>query len=407
MPHANVLSIIENVRLLDVGDMSYRDDRHIVIENQRIREISDAPVRLPDARRIDAAGRVVMPGLIDAHVHAMAYTSDFVGLAHQSPYYVAARAGAVLRDMLMRGFTTVRDAGGADAGLKKALDQNILTGPRLLICDLGLAQAGGQGDFRVADAAQIGCASCHGRRSITKVVDGTDDVRRAVREIIRNGADHIKVMASGGVASGIPIDRLQFGGDELRVMVEEAERVGLYVMAHAYKDDAVRHCLDAGVRSIEHASHLSDGTLAAVIAAGAAIVPTLSVYQAQIEAGSTAAGLFQEMRAASLSTIERAQRQGVSIGFGTDLSGAEHAHQSGEFRLRAESQDNAAIIASATKVNAAICGQQGQIGEIRPGAFADLLIVDGDPLADIGCVAEPEDHLCLIMKGGTVYKNTL
>lgn len=400
-------TIITNAMFLDVEQMRYHPDSHLVIEQGCVQEIDTGPVRGSAGHRIDAGGHVVMPGLIDAHVHAMAVTGDFVRLAQLPPYYVAARAGAVLKNMLMRGFTTVRDAGGAEAGLKRAVAEGLMPGPRLLTCDLALAQTGGQGDFRGAGEAQIGCASCQGRRSITTVADGEDAVRHAARQIIRGGADHIKVMASGGVASGISIDRCQFNLAELCAMVEEAERAGLYVMAHAYQDEAVNHCLAAGIRSIEHASHLSDDTLRAVAKKGAAIVPTLSVYAVQTGPGAANADLFRNMLEASRDTIRRAHALGVTVGLGTDLSGAEHDRQSGELSLRAETCGAEQTILSATRANAAICGLAGRIGTLSPGAFADLLVVEGDPLADITCLTDPDPHLRLIMKDGHVHKTTL
>ena len=282
-----------------------------------------------------------------------------------------------------------------------------MPGPRLLTCDLALAQTGGQGDFRLGEATQIGCGTCHGQRSISMVVDGKDAIRVAVRRMIRGGADHIKVMASGGVASGIPIGRCQFSPDELRVMVEEAERAGLYVMAHAYQDEAVLHCLAAGIRSIEHASHLTDDTLRAVARADAAIVPTLSVYAAQTGADSANANVFRDMLDASRDTVRRAHALGVTVGMGTDLSGKEHDRQSGELRLRTDTCGVARTLNSVTRANAAICGMAGQIGALAPGAFADLLIIDGDPLDNLNCLTDPEPNLRLIMKEGNIYKSTL
>jgi imidazolonepropionase-like amidohydrolase len=391
-------TIIADARVLDLPDARYLQRRDLLIENGIVTAVEPGPIAIDGLARIAVDGRVVMPGLIDAHVHVIAARDDFTGMASLSPYLVAARASAVLAGMLERGFTTVRDAGGADVGLRTAVAEGHFRGPRLYVCDRGLAQIGGQGDFRLPGQDHLGCERCGGRRSITQVVDGSESVRRTVREMLRDNVDQIKVFASGGIASGIPIGRSQFTTEELRVMVEEAERAGRYVMAHAYQDEAVRRCLEAGVRSIEHASHIDDETCSRILDAGASIVPTLVVYDAKAEESSVFAGMLE----ASLASLARATRLGVPVGHGSDLSGASHALQSREFRLKARVQSPAEVIRSATTVNAALLGEAGKLGTLRPGAHADLLVLDGDPLADIACLAEPESHLRLVMKAGRI-----
>jgi imidazolonepropionase-like amidohydrolase len=396
-------TIIAGARLLELPEAGYRAPCDLLIEDGMVRAVDPGPIEVEGARRIDVGGRVVMPGLIDAHVHVIAVDEDFTGLARLSPFLLAARTSRVLADMLERGFTTVRDAGGADAGLRAAVAGGHFRGPRLFVCDRGLAQTGGQGDFRLAGQAHLGCEHCGGRRSITRVVDGVEAIRLAAREMLRDGADQIKVFASGGIASGIPIDRPQFTREELRVMVEEAERCGTYVMAHAYQDEAVRRCLEAGIRSIEHASHIDDETCKRLLDAGATIVPTLVVYDAH--AGQSPR--FAAMLEASLESLARAARHGIPIGHGSDLGGASHALQSREFLLKARVQSPAEVIRSATTINAALLGEAGRLGTLRPGAHADLLVLDGDPLVDIACLAAPEAHLRLVMKAGHVELDRL
>ena len=399
--------VIAEARLLDTAEMAYREPVDIVIAEGRVAEIRPSQRQQAGKRRIAVAGRTVIPGLIDAHVHVIGTDGDYGRLARTSPYLVAARASRVLRDMLLRGFTTVRDAGGADAGLRAALAEATLVGPRLLVCDLGLAQTGGQGDFRAEGEAEQGCPCCFGRRTLTRLVDGEGAARRAVRQMLRAGADHIKVMASGGIASGIPIDRLQFSDAELAAIVEETRRAGTYVMAHAYMDEAVRRCVRSGVTSIEHASHLSDDTCRLIADAGATIVPTLSVYEAHAGSACGTGRLFAAMLEASLESIGRARSAGVAIGHGSDLTGTAHDRQSREFLLKAEALSAAEVLRSATVVNAALLGQAGVLGTLAPGAVADLIVLDGDPLASAACLSEPERRFRLILKDGTVHKNTL
>ncbi len=399
--------VVAEARLLDTASMTYREPVDIAIAAGRVAEIR--PARPPRAgeRRISVGGRTVIPGLIDAHVHVIGTDGDYGRLARTSPYLVAARASRVLHDMLLRGFTTVRDAGGADAGLKTAVAEGTLPGPRLFVCDLGLAQSGGQGDFRAEGEAEQGCPCCFGRRTLTRLVDGEAELRLAVRQMLRAGADHVKVMASGGIASGIPIDRLQFSDAELATIVDEARRAGTYVMAHAYMDEAIRRCVRLGVASIEHASHLDDRTCQAIAAAGATIVPTLSVYEAHAGDAGETGPLFAAMLDASLESLGRARAAGVAIGHGSDLTGGAHARQSREFLLKAEALRPDEVLRAATGTNAALLGQAGALGVLAPGAFADLVALDGDPLEGAACLAEPERRFRLIVKGGTVYKNTL
>ena len=397
--------VLSKARVLDTDRMQWCDPGDLMICDGRVVGVDEQFPKV--AERIDVGGRRVIPGLIDAHVHVMASDSDYRLLAETSPYLVAARASRILHDMLLRGFTTVRDAGGADAGLRQAVEEGSMLGPRLLVCDLGLAQTGGQGDFRSHPASIQGCPTCHGRRGITRLVDGTTALRQAVRDMLHAGADHIKVMASGGIASGIPIDRLQYSNAELAVIVDEARRAGTYVMAHAYKDEAVRRCIELGIISIEHASHLDDTTCRMLVNASAFIVPTLSVYEAHADTGSFTSRLFAEMLEASLDSLHRAHAHGVSIGHGSDLTGAQHDRQSREFLLKAQAMPPVEVLRCATTTNAALLGRSGLLGTLAPGAQADLIVLDGDPLEDAAVLADPLRYFRLIAKNGVIHKNTL
>jgi imidazolonepropionase-like amidohydrolase len=408
----NETLIVRNATVLEPATGELRPDRAIVVRGEEIVDVGGRDLSASGAETVDAGGRVVMPGLIDAHVHALAYTADLAGAAEESPYYVAARAGAVLRGMLDRGFTTVRDAAGADHGLARAVEEGYLAGPRVLFGGKALSQTGGHGDSRPRgrDAHDDAyCAPSHSR-----IVDGVDAVRWAVRDEIRRGADHIKLMLSGGVAS--PTDRVdstQFSVDEIRAAVEEASAANRYVLGHAYTARSVNRGLEAGVRSIEHGNLIDETSVALFRKHDAFYVPTLATYSALAEEGPAAglpAASYQkvfEVLDAGLGALELAHRGGVKIVYGTDLLGDMQYRQLTEFTLRAEVQPAADILRSATTTAAELLGLTGRIGTIAPGAHADLLVVDGNPLDDLTVLTRPDTTLRLIMRAGCVHKNTL
>jgi imidazolonepropionase-like amidohydrolase len=246
------------------------------------------------------------------------------------------------------------------------------------------------------------------------VCDGVSEVRRAVREEIKRGAHHIKLMLSGGVASPTDrVDSVQFSTDEIRAAVDEAEAANLYVMGHAYTSRAINRGLECGVRTIEHGNLMDQSSPPLFLAHGAYYVPTLVTYSALAEHGR-AAGLPEtshkkifDVLDAGLRALEMADRAGVPIAYGTDLLGTMHTFQTREFKIRSEVQQPASIVRAATTVGAEVVRMQGQVGVIAPGAFADLLIVDGNPLEDIGVLANPEEHLLMVMKAGQIYRDRL
>ncbi len=246
------------------------------------------------------------------------------------------------------------------------------------------------------------------------IADGADAVRKAVREEFRRGASHIKIMASGGVASPTdPLDRCQYSDDEIRAAVEEADRAGLYVAAHCHPKEAVRRAATLGVRSIEHATLIDAGTAEYVAEKGAFTVPTMAVIISLLEEGDKL-GLppvsmekLRRVSDAALSSLEIMKRAGVKMGFGTDLLGSLHVRQSSEFRLRAKVLPAIDVLRSACAVNAELLGQTGKLGCIREGAFADLLVVDGNPLEDISLLGAGGDRLAVIMKDGRFHKRVI
>ena len=269
------------VDLRAVRDDDY--DVHLGLEIDRQARSGNA---VDDAERIDCAGRVVLPGLIDAHVHVTAVSHDLAGLALHPPSLLSAESAQVMRGMLHCGFTSVRDAAGADFGLQEAQARGLYEGPRLAIAGRPISQTGGHADMRPKGVQASMFCSCAGLGLMGAIADGVGEVRRAVREQVRNGANHIKIMAGGGVSSPTdPIDGTQFSPEELRAAVEEAEAANLYALAHAYSPRAVTRAVQAGVRSIEHGNLVDEATLREMKRHGAWLVPTLSTYVALAEEG--------------------------------------------------------------------------------------------------------------------------
>ena len=405
--------VFANCTVLDGTREERREDHHVLVENGLIREVADRPIRSAGAEIVEVEGRTLMPGLIDAHVHVIAVDQLLARLAERPVSLVTLQAARVLEAMLQRGFTTIRDAGGADGGLAEAVEDGLVRGPRIFPSGQALSQTGGHGDLRprTRSVSVVACACCEGGSGLARIADGVAECRRAARDELRKGATQIKIMASGGVASPYdPVWNLQYSEEEVRAIVEEAQAWRTYVMAHAYTPSAIRRSIDFGVRSIEHGNLIDRVTAEHVAAADAFVVPTLVTYDVLHrfgrELGFPEASLAKlgEVREAGLRSLEILQTAGVNIGFGTDLLGAMHRHQSREFAIRAEAMAPFDIIRSATTINAELLNQSGMIGVIAPDARADLIVVDGDPLADISLLDGQGEHLTHIMKKGLFYK---
>ena len=403
--------LLNHARILDVRAGVWCDDQSLLVEDGRIEEVSDKEIEARQAQQLDVSGLSLIPGLCDAHVHVTAATASFPDLMRWSPSYVAARASDIMGAMLMRGFTTVRDCGGADYGLAMAVEQGFITGPRLLFCGHAISQTGGHGDMRGPGENFEQCTCCAG---LGLIADGVSAVRQACREEIRKGARFIKIMASGGVAS--PTDRLgntQFSLDEIRAAVEEAEAAELYVAAHVYTARAGKRVLECGVRSIEHGNLIDEEVMDLLVTKDAFLVPTMSTHEMLGREG-VAAGMPKEMCDKVFEVIEvgkqthaRAAARGVKMVFGTDLLGSMHRHQLLEFSIRSAFHTPLQLIQSATVAAAELFQMEGEVGVLEPGARADLLAVEGDPVADIGVLLELERRLKLIVKDGVIYKNAL
>lgn len=389
------------------------DGAQVLVEDGRIKEISGAEITASNAQLVELGGRTLMPGLIDAHFHAIAADPDIAKLEAMPRSLIYQHARKILEGALMRGFTTVRDAGGADYGLAMAVESGLINGPRLFYAGRALSQTGGHGDFRPLEHGAF-CLCGQGSLSLTRIADGVAEVRRAARDELRKGATQIKIMASGGVASpSDPIWNLQYSEEEIRAIVWEAQSWQTYVMAHAYTAEAIRRSVEYGVRSIEHANLIDVETAAYCAEQGAYVVPTLATYTAlkrfgrDLGAPEAMLGKLEDVREAGLRSLELLRAAKVKIGFGTDLLGAMHAEQLSEFAIRAEALTPQQVLMSATAINAELLKRSGELGRVAPGALADLIVVDGNPLENIGLLSGQGESIALIMKGGRIYKNQL
>jgi imidazolonepropionase-like amidohydrolase len=398
-----------NARIFDGIRSEYLDDSVVVVEADRIVSVERKRGPSTDGDVVDVGGKTLMPGLIDAHCHVLGASLKITDVETQPLTYVASYAAKMLSHALDCGFTTVRDVGGGDAGIAKAVEDRLIRGPRVYFAGRALSMTGGHGDFR-DPFHEVGGCGCSGGGRVALVVDGEDAVRAAAREELRRGAHCIKIMLSGGVLSPTdPIWMDQFTDVEVVAAVEEAARRRKYVAAHCHPPSSIARAAKLGVRTIEHATLIDESSAEAVKAAGAYVVPTSVIVRALLDdakAGRLPAWMsakLAEVSDQSLRGLELMTRQGLKIGFGTDLLGHLHTHQTREFCIRREVQPAVDILRSATSVNAEIL-MEPLLGRIQPGCRADILIVDGDPLANIEILAQDGRGLIAIMKAGEFVK---
>lgn len=408
--------VLENARLFDGYNGDCPEGMSVAIEDGRVREVSDRRIDFSQASRIDVGGRTLMPGLIDLHIHA--YTSDLdlsrvdqLGHAHRT-----AHAVRLLGHALDCGFTTVRDIGGGDWSLWKALQDGLIRGPRFFYAGKIVSMTGGHGDMRPIHMEGEGhdCCGCGGANSITVVADGVDECIAAAREQLRRGAHTIKIMGSGGVVSPTdPVWMNQYREDEIRAIVNECAERRSYASAHCHPASAIRRCVECGVRCIEHGTLIDDDTAAFVARTGAYIVPTLAILFATAEYGRMS-NLPEHMRAkinevvgGAIEGLQRMRNAQVKLGFGTDLVGPLYTQQCREFLLRREVFTPLEILRQATSIGAEVLQLQGKLGCVAADAHADLIVVDADPLQDIGLLAQDGRNLSLIMRAGEIVKNRL
>lgn len=406
-------TLIRNAKILDTRNLVLTSTHTILVRNGLIEKISAEDFEVADATVIDAKGMTLMPGLIDCHVHVMASGFNLGAVANLPNALALLRALPIMKGMIDRGFTSVRDAGGADWALAEGVRTRQVAGPRLFCAGKALSQTGGHGDFRARNDTLDPCSCAYKIGNIGKVVDGVDACRLAVREEILKGATQIKVMASGGVASpNDPINNLGFSVSELTAIVEEAHNANTYVMAHAYTPQAITRAIQCGVRTIEHGNLVDEPTAKLMQEKGAYMVPTLITYEGLANDGAKY-GLPDEsvqkiakVRTNGLKALEVLDAAGVKMGFGSDLLGETHYMQSDELVLRAKVLGHAKVVQQATLIGAEILNHEGLLGEVVENAYADLLLVDGNPLEDVSVLTQHDAAIKLIMRDGFIHKNS-
>jgi len=407
--------LFRNAHLLDPRAEALMGGTSVLVEDQHIREVSAKPIKAPKAAVIDCKGKTLMPGLIDCHVHAMLSEVNIRYLEAIPLTLMTVRAATLVRAMIDRGFTTVRDTGGADWGLRDSIAQGLLPGPRMFIAGRAIGPTGGHSDARRrTDVHKHPCHCCNAMLFCLEVADGADAVRAAAREQLRQGADQVKIMVSGGVASPYdPLDSKQFSLAEISAAVDEAQAFGRYAQAHAYTPDAITRAVSQGVRTIEHGNLIDDKSARLMKEKGAYLVANLVAYYAMKERAREF-GMTADMLAKNelvidggLRSLEIFKRHGIKVGYGSDLLGQLQVDQSREFLLRREVLSPLEILRQATLVGAEILRMDGKLGVLEPGAYADLLVVDGDPLKKLELLTGQGEHLSVIMKAGRFHKNRL
>lgn len=392
---------------------------NVLVADGLIREVSDQPLKLPqDTHVIDVGGRTLMPGMIDAHVHAFFSDVAVQKVEALGEAYRTAHAIRMLTHALDCGFTTVRDVGGGNYSLYRAAAEGLFTGPRFFYSGKILSMTGGHGDMRQIEEVpryQSVCA-CAGPvfNTIGVVADGVDECIKAVREELRQGAHCIKIMGSGGVASPTdPVWMNQYTEAEIRAIVQECKERRTYVSAHCHPASAVRRCVDFGVRSIEHATLIDEDTARYVVERGAYVVPTMVIIATLVEEGRSMGFPPQSQEKVeaiweqAISGMDLMRQAGVKVCFGTDLLGKLYEQECREFTLRSEVFTPLEILRQVTSVTAEMMMMEGRIGCVSPGAHADLLVVEGDPLKDISLLAENGRKLRTIVRAGEVIRNDL
>ncbi|CAH7013703.1 Amidohydrolase [Vibrio chagasii] len=417
--------LITNANVFNGVDNNLIENVSILIEDNLITQIGEVDATLAD-EIIDAQGGTVMPGLIDAHVH-ITLSAPFNVIDTMTREEVAIRSAKISEEMLMRGFTTIRDVAGNTLGLKKSIDNGYATGPRILPSMAAISQTSGHSDYR-QNQAQERLANGHEdspmmKLGAMKVADGRSEVLKAVREQLFMGASQIKVMAGGGASSTFdPLDTLQFTSDEMKAAVQAASDYGTYVAAHIHTSDAMRRAAEAGVMSFEHATIMDDGIAEIIKEKGIWVIPSYFTSSLIAERkiplpNEETYRKTERVGKAMFKSAELIKKYDIqNIAFGTDCVGETNVHATQLNELGAIEQVFDTI--TALRMATSNCGrlfemstyqhpyQQGKLGQIVEGAYADLLIIDGNPLEGVACVANTDTQK-LIMKDGKVYKNTL
>lgn len=414
--------VIQNVLIFD-GKNQKVVSGNVWVEDNKIREVSASPIQVSgDVEMIDGQGKFLMPGLIDAHWHAYLVANTMVDLLMAHSSYTQLRAGEEAGKTLLRGFTTIRDAGGPVFGLKRAIDEGVITGPRIYPSGAIITETGGHGDFRaVYDIPQPFdcCGLTHTEKiGAALVADGVDAVTVAARNNLRLGASQVKLMAGGGVASLYDqLEDVQYFEDEIHTAVKAADDAGTYVMVHVYVPEAIRRAIQAGVKSIEHGQLIDEPTMKLIAEKGVWLSMQPFIGEGGNKFSTPEQQAKHEMVAEGTDNAYRlAKKYGVKLAWGTDLlfNPANAKTQNLNIIKMTRWFSNYEILKMITYDNAqllALSGRRnpysGKLGVIEEGALADLILVDGNAMEDITLLGNPEQNIVLIMKDGKIYKNGL
>lgn len=414
--------LLTNFRLFDGSRLALREGVDILIAGERISALPSVGQGPAEAERIDCGGRVVMPGLIDMHFHiTLAGVSELAAISGDTAF-VHLVSGQVAGAMLMQGFTTLRDVGGPAFALKMAIDRGILPGPRIFPSGAALSQTSGHGDFRmVHELPRMPSTPAHRveAEGVNVIADGVPEVLRRTREQLMKGASQIKIMAGGGVSSLYdPLDTVQYTLEEMQAAVQAAADWGTYVCAHVYTPAGIERCVKAGVKCIEHGQLADQKTVKRMADAGVwwSIQPFLDDEDANPKSNPAQRAKQIEVSQGTERAFELASRYPVKMAFGTDTLFSPGNFDKGGRQLAKFARYMPPLKALHLATGAAgdllaLSGPRapydGALGVIRPGAFADLLVVDGDPSEGLDWLGDYESNLRMIMKGGKVYKNRL
>lgn len=422
MPAADSSAVVFiNVNVWDGLSDSLVKNIQVVVVGNRIRQVGSGVTLPGGAKIIDGKGGTLIPGLSDAHVHLM-FNRPMDQIYNALPMaYLAVGAAKSAENFLQQGFTTVRDMGGPVSGVKRAIDEGMIPGPRIYPSEALISQTCGHGDMRNPNEIDThlsgNCASAFELLGWSYLADGRPEVLNAVRENLRHGASQIKMMAGGGIATNYdPLHTVQFTEDELKAGVEAASDWGTYVAVHVYHPEGIMRALNAGVKTIEHGHLINDTAMMMIRDKGAYLVPQ-SYWVLMSDSMSNHPAKFREAQEGAIHEMELAKKYGVKLGFGTDVFGYPGVEKDAlkEFIARTQWFTPVEVLKQATSGNAeifALSGRlnpypEGPLGVIQEGAYADLLIYDGNPLEDLQLVVDYPAHLKLIMKDGKIYKNEL
>jgi imidazolonepropionase-like amidohydrolase len=415
-------TLFKNVKVFDGKSDKLTASTSVLVVGNKIEKIGGEITEPEKATVIDGGGRTLMPGLIDAHWHAMLVRPTPAEALTWDVGYANLMAGAEATDTLLRGFTTVRDVGGPVFGLKRAIDEGVVVGPRIYPSGGIITVTSGHGDFRQSFEVPRTLGQPRSRMEQlggSLVADSPDEVRVRVREQLMLGATQIKLTAGGGVASPhSPIDVTTFTEAELRAAVEAAENWGTYVTVHAYTPDSIKRSITAGVKCIEHGQLMDEGTaqLMAERKVWLSIQPFPDELAEAFPRGSPQRAKAAEVFAGTDIAYRLARKHKLKTAWGTDIIfTAALARRQGELLVKLEQwYTPAEALVMATSTNAELlvmCGKRnpypGKLGVVEEGALADLLLVDGDPLKSFKLIADPAKNFVVIMKDGTIYKNLI